>query len=380
MPDLIRRHVPLPAALLFILAMSLVALSIVMVYSTTNFNDARLYHNEFYHFKRQAVGAAMGLFCLIAASRIDYQKLAKAAKPLMWFSFVLLLLCYVPHVGRTVKGQSRWIHLVGVTFQPSELAKLAMVIFMADTLTKRKDQLRSFTLGFLPAAVITGAFLFAIVAEQDLGATFVLGVIIWLMWFVAGMRLTHLLSLLVAAIPAIIVFVMSSKWRLMRLIAFLNPEQYRQGAGLQLDQSLIAIGSGGIFGRGLGEGLQKYHFLPEGHTDFIFAHIGEELGLIGCLLVLLVFVTIAMIGISTTMRMPDLFGSLLAFGLTLMLTFPTLINLAVVTGLLPTKGLALPLISFGRSQLLVNMAAVGILINIVHHRQRIVDGRRRQKT
>jgi cell division protein FtsW len=377
--EFIRRRAPLPALILFVLTLALVTLSLIMVYSSSGFIDGRARHDPFFHFKHQVVWVLMGLVGLFLAARTDYQRLARVAKPLLAVSFVLLMLCYVPGIGLKVNGQTRWIRVAGFTFQPSELAKLAMVLFMADTLARKRHLLRSFTLGFLPAATITGIFLLAIVLEEDLGATFVLGLIVWLLWFVAGMRITHLVSLVIAAIPAFAFFVLSSQWRVMRMIAFLNPEHFRSTHGMQLDQSLIAFGSGGVFGRGLGHGLQKYYFLVEGHTDFIFANIGEELGMIGCIAVIAAFLTIIAVGTTTALRMPDLFGSLLACGLTLMIGVPAMVNMAVVLGLLPTKGLPLPLISYGGSQILVNMTAMGILMNIVYHRQRTVDVRRRRR-
>jgi cell division protein FtsW len=363
------------AVMLFVLTLALVSLSLVMVFSSSGFIDARARHDTFFHLKRQAMWASMGLVGLLICSRIDYSRWKRFAKPIMWASLVLLVLCYVPGVGKRVNGQSRWIGFGGFTLQPSEFAKLAMVIYMAKTLTEKRHLLRQFTAGFLPAALISGVFLLAIVMEEDLGATFVLSLIIWLMWYVAGMRLTHLMSLVVTALPAGSLFILSSRWRVQRMIAFFNPEGHLTDVGMQLDQSLIAIGSGGIFGRGLGEGLQKYYFLVEGHTDFIFANIGEELGLIGTLTVVMIFFVIVSIGTITALRMPDFFGSLLACGITLMIGIPALVNMAVVTGLLPTKGLPLPLVSYGGSQLLANMAAIGILMNIVYHRQRVSDRR-----
>jgi cell division protein FtsW len=365
--------------LLFALALALLTLSVVMVYSASSYVAARRYGDHFFFFKRQLVWCAVGITAMFVASRIDYQKLTHFAKPLLWVSFILLLLCYVPGVGKNINGQSRWIGLAGFTFQPSELAKLALVIFMAKTLSEKRDQLRSFTAGFLPAAGITGIFLLAIVMEQDLGATFVIGLIVWLMWFVAGMRLTHLMSLVVAAVPAFAFFILSSSWRMKRMLAFLNPEDHQQGAAAQLLQSLIGIGSGGLMGRGLGQGMQKNLYIPELHTDFIFANIGEELGLIGCMAVVLIFIAIIVIGTTTALRMPDFYGSILACGLTMMLTLPAMVNMAVVTGLMPTKGLPLPLVSYGGSQVLVNMTAVGILMNVVYHRNRLADSKRRTR-
>lgn len=378
-PNALTGTAPISAKALILATFALVSLSLVMVYSTRSLLDASTRGGEFMHFKKQVVWVLLGLVFMTAAACTDYQRMTRLAKPLMWFSLALLVLCYVPGIGLRVRDQARWIGFAGFTFQPSELAKLALVIYMADTLTRKREQLRSFTFGFLPAAAITGGFLILIVLEQDLGATVVLGLIIWLMWFVAGMRLTHLVSLLFAAIPAGTVFIMSAPWRIKRLIAFVNPEDHRGDFGLQLDQSLVAIGSGGPFGHGLGEGMQKVYFLPDGHTDFIFAHICEELGLIGGLCVLGIFATFTLIGVVTALRMPDFLGSLLACGLTLMLVVPAMMNIMVVTGMLPTKGLALPMVSYGGSQMLVNLTAVGILTNIVYHRQRTVDGRRRRR-
>ena len=320
---------------------------------------------------KQATWLGVGLLAMLMLYYLDYQKLA------FWAPLVLLatlgLLIAVLIVGREVNGAKRWMNIAGFTFQPSEFAKLALIVYMAKMLTDKRKEIRDFMTGLLPCLLLTGAFIVAIIIEPDLGAAVVVALITATMWFVAGMRWRHMFLLASVGIVGVVAAVLKEPWRLQRVIAWITqlirpagelPKEFLLGKGYQLNQSLIALGSGGSIGLGLGEGLQKNQFLMEAHTDFIFAIIGEELGLVGTLAFLVLFALLVLQGIKVALKVPDTFGSLLAAGLTFMVAVPVLINVGVVTGLLPTKGLALPFVSYGGSSLIVSLAGMGILMNI----------------
>jgi len=314
--------------------------------------------------QRQGIFAILGICALLFAYNIDYERYKKYATPMLWGSFVLLMLCYLPVIGVENKGARRWINLGIVQLQVSELAKLTMILYMAKKLTERRGDLKSFIRGFIPSFFILAFFLGAIVMEPDLGAAVMLAVIVYIMWFVSGMRLIHLGSLFILAIPAVALAILAEPYRVKRLIAFADPLKTRKDEGWQLTQSLISVGTGGLQGLGLGQGPQKYQFLSEGHTDFIYAGICEEFGLIGAVTVFLIYAIYMFQGIRVATKAPDMYGSLIATGITIMIGFQAFINMYVVLGLLPTKGLTLPLISYGGSSLLINCAAVGILMNV----------------
>lgn len=369
--------------LIFISVMMLITTSVVMVYSTSAAIAAReearkhvevrdtadteaildMTNHSGVYLKRQVVFAILGVFVMLVAYNIDYERYRKYASPALWISFVLLLMVYVPGLGVSAKGARRWINL-GVQLQVSELAKLVMILYMAKKVTERQKELKSFIRGFLPLFCILALFLVAIVLEPDLGASVMLAVIVYSIWFVGGMRLIHLFSLGLAAIPAVIVAIIAEPYRVKRIIAFLDPVARRRDEGWQLTQSLISVGTGGLKGLGLGDGPQKYQFLSEGYTDFIYAGICEEFGMIGGVAVFLIYAVFTIQGIRVATKAPDMYGSLIATGVTVMVGFQAVVNMYVVLGLLPTKGLTLPFISYGGSSLLINCAAAGILLNI----------------
>jgi cell division protein FtsW len=370
--------------LIFVTTLMLVSVGVVMVYSSSAAIAARetIRHeieapataqtrpdvpvsaHSFFYLIRQAVWAGISIIAMLVAYRIDYETYKRWATPLLAFSFLCLILVYVPHIGVSRKGAHRWIGFGGYQVQASEIAKLALIIYMAKKLCERQAEIRSFIKGFFPSLVILGVFLVAIVLEPDLGATVVIGLIMFAMWFVAGMRLVHLVTLVVAAIPCVIVAIIAEPYRVRRLIAFLNPESDIRNTGWQLYQSLVGVATGGIAGLGLGRGPQKYLFLSEAYTDFIFAIICEELGMIGAICIIGLYCFFFIQGMRVALRAPDLYSCLLATGCTCMIGFQAFINMGVVTGLLPTKGLTLPLISYGGSSLLINMVGIGILMNV----------------
>lgn len=320
--------------------------------------------HSFKYLKRQAIWAVLSILALLVTYHIDYEKYKRYATPFLACSFLGLLLVYAPIIGQSHKGSHRWIGIGGVQLQASELAKLSLIIYMAKKLCDRHSEVRSFARGFFPSMLILATFMGVIVIEPDLGTCIVIGLIMFIMWYVGGMRIIHLSTLGILAIPGVIGAIIAEPYRVRRMIAFLNPESDVHDTGWHLYQSLISVGSGGMWGVGLGKGPQKYLFLSEAHTDFIFGVICEELGLVGALCLIALYVFFMFQGIRVASRAPDLYGCLLATGITCMIGVQSFINMAVVIGLLPTKGLTLPLISYGGSSLLINMAAVGILMNI----------------
>ncbi|HOE95409.1 MAG TPA: putative lipid II flippase FtsW [Candidatus Sumerlaeota bacterium] len=349
--------------LLFMLTLALVTCGIVAVYSASASSA---------YLTKQLLFAGIGLAAMLFCYAIDYHVLKRASFWLMLVAFGLCCLVLVPGIGNEVKGARRWLALGPISIQPSELAKLALIIYMAKMLSERRAVIKSFFSGVFPALVVTGAFAAIIVIEPDFGAAFVLCLITFGMWLAAEMRWFHLVGLVLAAVPAALVAFLSEPYRAKRLIAFMfRDKETLLGAGWQLHQSLIAIGSGGLWGLGLGESRQKFHYLSEAHTDFIFAIMAEELGFVAMSCIVGMFLLITVLGWKVAWRTTDLFGSLLATGVTLMVFIGASINMCVVLGLLPTKGLVLPFISAGGSSLIVCMAAMGILMNVAaslyHH-------------
>jgi cell division protein FtsW len=350
--------------LLFV-AVLLTGFGALMIYSSTSViapGGAKRGVTEFYYFKRHLFTIIIGLSCMCLAYLLKPSLLHKIAVPLLIVSFVLLVLVFVPGIGVTAGGARRWIKLWPSTFQPSELVKLAMVIFLARYLSQPEFRTDSFT-SFIKPVLIMLAFQLAIIKQPDFGAAMSLTFLTFALLFLSGVKLRYIASLMVLAIPVIIKLAMAP-YRLRRITSFLNPWADTQGTGFQLVQSFIAFGSGGLTGVGLGNSRQKLAYLPESHTDFIFSIIGEEFGFIGVLIVIALFVVLFVKGISIANRMKNSFTYYLTIGLSLMIALQALINFAVTTGMVPTKGLPLPFISYGGSSLLVNMAAIGILLRI----------------
>jgi len=344
----------------------LVGFGALMVYSSTSVVTpvfARRNITQFFYFKRHLFTILIGVCFMYGSSRISMATLKNMAVPLLIFSFVLLVLVFVPKVGITAGGARRWIRLWPSTFQPSELVKLAMVIFLARYMSQTSYNTHS-VLSFVIPIAIMGAFQVVFLRQPDFGATMSLGLITMILMVLSGTSLKYVMSLAVLIIPVSLKLVMEP-YRFRRILSFLNPWDDSLGGGFQLIQSFIALGSGGLSGIGLGESKQKLSFLPESHTDFIFSLVGEELGFIGAsaLVCLFLFQFIRGMRIATRAK-DDPFSYYLASGLSMMIAIQALINFAVVTGLAPTKGLPLPFVSYGGSALLVNLVAIGILLNI----------------
>ncbi|HET6514694.1 MAG TPA: putative lipid II flippase FtsW [Thermodesulfovibrionales bacterium] len=351
--------------LLLLTTLLLIGFGALMVYSSTSVVTpvfARRNISQFFYFKRHLFTLLIGIVVLYLGSRASVQTFRKIAVPLLIFSLILLILVFVPKIGITAGGARRWIRLWPSTFQPSELVKLAMVLFLAKYMsgpTYRTDNIYSFV---VPIGIMVG-FQGVFLKQPDFGATMSLGLITFAMLTVSGMRLRYLMMPSVLVIP-VLIYLLKEPYRLKRIVSFLDPWKDPQGSGFQLVQSFIALGSGGLSGVGLGESKQKLSFLPESHTDFIFSLVGEELGFIGASILVALFCFLFIRGIQIANRAKDPFVHYLASGLSMMIALQALINFFVATGLAPTKGLPLPFVSYGGSALLVNMAAIGILLNL----------------
>jgi len=340
---------------------ALAGLGVVMVLNASYFFAQNRYQDPLLFFRKHVMALVWGTVALAAVSRVRLKWFERLAYPLAAGFAVLLVLTLIPGLGAVRGGARRWLALGPFSFQPSEFAKVAVVLFLARILSLRRESLRHFTTGLLPPLVAVGTCVLLIVAQPDFGTAAIVILVLGFMVWGGGARPAHLFGLTLLAIPPVIYAVVHAPYRLRRVLAFLDPWRYSQDIAFQLVQSLIAFGSGGLTGVGLGESQQKMFFLPEAHTDFIFALVGEELGVLGALGVLGLFALLGMRGFRIALRHPDPFGSLLAFGLTLLILLEAIVNVGVVVGLLPTKGLALPFLSYGGSALVCSMIEIGIL-------------------
>jgi cell division protein FtsW len=356
-----------PDLWLFGVVVALVAIGVVMVYSASAIVAADRFHDPLFFLKKQLFWALLGLGCLWGAMMLDYRRLERLVIPLLVASLVLLVLVLVPPFGQEINGTRRWFRGGPLSFQPVELAKFALVLYLASFLTRRQEAVTSFSQGLLPVFMVAGSMAGLTILQPDLGNSLALLLLTLALVYLAGARVGHLLAVCSAALPVVATLVIMKPYRWRRMIAFMNPYDDPHGSGFQIIQSFLALGSGGWLGLGLGESKQKLFYLPEPYTDFIFAIIGEELGLVGAVVILGLFAVLIWRGLRIGLRAPDAFGRYLALGLSLMLATQTLVNLGVVTGALPTKGLPLPFISFGGSALLMAMFSAGVLLNISQH-------------
>lgn len=342
----------------------LVGLGLVLVYSSSSHLAAHRLGDSYFYLKRQAMFCVLGLGLMVLAKNIPFSLYQKLVYPLLLVSLCLLILLFIPGFGYKVGGASRWLRCGEFSFQPSELAKLSLVMYMAYSMSKKGSNMESFSKGLLPHLIVAGTFMSLIVLQPDLGTAVILGCWTLIVLFVGGVRLTHLFSVLILFTPVLLMLVWRADYRLKRWLAFINPWDDPRGIGFQIIHSFLAFGSGGIFGAGLGNSKQKLFYLPEPHTDFIFSIAGEELGFLGVACIVVLFAILIMRGIKVAVKAPDLYSSHLALGLTCFIGLQVLINMGVVMGLLPTKGLTLPLISYGGSSLIANLLGIGILLNI----------------
>lgn len=347
----------------------LAVFGLVMVFSASAVVADNRFQDSIYFLKRQMAWLAVGFLLLHLGSRTDYMVWQKLAWPLLGLTILLLILVLVPSIGSMVKGARRWIKLGPISMQPAEMAKLIVVLYLAAYVTKKEGRLDSFWHGLLPPLLVVGVVGGLILRQPDLGTVVIIGLLTALLLFLGGARITHLLALLLMALPVAAAAVWASDYRRRRLLTFLAPWQDPQDAGFQVTQSFLAFGNGGAFGVGLGESKQKLFFLPEAHTDFVLALVGEELGLIGTAGVMILFAVLVIRGFRIADRARHPFGRHLAHGITLLIGLQALINAGVATGLLPTKGMTLPLVSYGGSSLVVTMIGVGILLSISRDRR-----------
>ncbi len=355
--------------LLFVTLM-LVSIGIVMVYSTSAILANERFGDPYYFLKRQALFAGIGILLMSLFIFFPYEGFKRLAYPIFLVSILLLMVVLIPGIGYRAGGSMRWIRVGGFSFQPSECAKLGLVIFLAYLLTKKEEKIRSFFFGFLPVVLFSGILIGLILKEPDFGTALFLIILVFILLFISGARVIYLVSAFLIAIPLVYTFLMSAEYRYKRLMGFIRPWEDPKGSSFQIIQSFLSFGSGGLFGQGLGEGRQKLFFLPAPHTDFIFSIIGEELGLIGAMVVVLLFFILAFRGIQIALSLQERFACYLALGVTLMISLQAVINMGVVLGLLPTKGLTLPFISYGGTSLVVNLMGMGILLHLSSYAER----------
>jgi cell division protein FtsW len=353
-----------------VITVVLALIGLVMVFSASGVVAGNRFHDAIYFLKRQLAWLLFGFILLQIASHLDYLMWRKLALPILIMTAVLLILVLIPSIGVAAKGARRWFKLGSISIQPAEMVKLVVVLYVAAYLTHKGDRVKEFKRGFLPPFIIVGLLSALVLLQPDLGTVVVIGTVTLGLLFLAGARLLHLSALIPLLLLAGGLMIWKSPYRLQRMLTFLDPMKDPMGAGFQVNQSFLAFGSGGPFGVGLGAGKQKLFFLPEAHTDFVLALVGEELGLVGTAAIMLLFGVLIMKGFHIAGRAQDPFGRHLALGITLLIGAQALINAGVATGLLPTKGLTLPLVSYGGSSLLINLLAIGILLSISRDRQR----------
>jgi len=351
---------------LFIATILLLALSVVMVYSASAPVALQRYGSATFFLVKQGMWAAIGLPMLWFLMKVDYRTYREPV--FIWSCLGLVGLGLVVVLfSAPVNNARRWFGLAGIGVQPSEFAKLVAIIFIAAILERRMHRIDEVTYSLLPIGIVVAVLVGLILLEPDFGTSMSLILIAAAMVFTAGLHYRYIVGALLAALPTVYIIAMGASYRRRRLLAFLNPWDDPLGDGFQVIQSLIAVGTGGVWGRGLMNGVQKLFYLPEPHSDFIYSVISEELGLVGATAVILCFAVITWRGLRAALRAPDSFGAFLAIGLTTMIAVQALVNMSVVLGLMPTKGIPLPFVSAGGSSLLVNLIGMGILLNVSQH-------------
>jgi cell division protein FtsW len=351
---------------LFAITAALLGFGLVMVWSASTVLAQEHHGNAFYFLLKQSVWAAVGLVVMSVALRIDYRRL-RSPRFVYGVVIVTTLLLILVLFLRPVNDTHRWIRLGPLSFQPAELAKLAVILYLAYHLERRADRVNSFLTSLLPVLLLVGWFAFLVFVQPDLGSAAILVLTAFVMLFLAGVKLRYFAVLAVPACVLLYMAVTGAQYRLARILAFFNPWSDARGSGYQIIQSMIAVGTGGITGVGFMEGRQKQFYLPYPYSDFVYAVIGEELGLLGALAVVAAFVFFLWRGLRAAFKAPDRFGMFLAAGLTLAIVLQAFINISVVLGLVPTKGIPLPFISAGGSSLLLTLLSVGLILNVSQH-------------
>lgn len=342
----------------------LVCIGVVMIYSASAIYAYNSVGDSAYFLKRHLLYLVIGIVMMLAAMAVDLGRLQKLSKPMMLFSLFLLVLVLIPHIGRETAGARRWFKAGPINFQPSELAKVAVMVYMADFIARKKGLMKSFVHGYLPSIMVLGVTVGLVLLEPDLGTAATITIVTFILFYVSGVKMSYIGASVLASLPVLYALLFRVSFRRKRMMIFLNPWSDRRGTGFQIIQSFVALGSGGIFGIGLGQSRQKLFYLPASHTDFIFSIIGEELGLIGTVSVVALFGLFVWEGMKVVFRAPAMFGRMLALAIVSLVAIEAIINIGVTAGALPTKGLPLPFISYGGSGLVFHLMAVGLLLNI----------------
>jgi cell division protein FtsW len=353
---------------ILICALCLSAIGLVMVYSSSSMLADKRYLDSAFFIKQQAKHLLVGMAAMLALAFLNYRKLNKLAPILLIIIFITLIMVLIPGLGHNAGGSSRWLKIASLSFQPSEIAKPLLVIFLARWLAGHQEEVTQLK-GLLFCLGIMTILVLPVLLEPDLGMSVTLFLVTIIMLFAAGCRIRHLLAMALISLPVLYLLVFKVNYRLDRITSFLNPWDDPSNTGFQIIHSFLAFGSGGISGAGLGHSVQKLFYLPEPHTDFILSVAGEELGLIGVAVILTLFLLIVWRGIKIALESKDLFGTYIAVGCVLIIALQAFLNAAVVMGLLPTKGLTLPFVSYGGSSLLTNFICVGLLLSIAGHRR-----------
>ncbi len=360
---------------LFAALIALLAVGTIEVFSSSAVYAFKRYGDSAYFLKRQLIWLTIGFGAMWVGASTDYRWLKRHTYSLL--ATAIALLGGVLIFGATINSAKRWFVLGPLSFQPVELAKLALICYLAYSFSKKADKLKTFTVGFVPHLLVCAIMMLLLMKQPDLGSSIILGATTLIMLFVAGTKISYIVLAILGAAPVAYHLIVDTPWRLQRFMAYFNPEAYSSGVAYQIVQSRIAIGSGGVTGTGLGEGRQQLGYMPEGHSDFIMSAIGEEMGFIGFAVVLALFVVIVWRGVRAALGARDNFGSYLAFGITISFALQALINTGVVLGALPAKGLTLPFVSYGGSSLVMSMFLGGIVLNIARRRGPM-SGRRRE--
>ncbi|MFW6035126.1 MAG: putative lipid II flippase FtsW [Halothermotrichaceae bacterium] len=351
-----------PDYIIFFVVLILMTMGLIMILSASSIRAYNMYGDSFYLFRHQLIWSLVAIAAMIFFMNIDYHIYKKYAVLILFSTIAALIVVLI--IGTVAGGSRRWIDLGILRIQPSELAKLGFVIYLAYYFSKKQEKIKSFTRGILPPLIVLGIIFGLILAEPDLGTGVAIAGTFFVMLFAAGAPYLHMLFLSLSGFAMIIVFIMTSDYRRERLLSFLDPFADPLNTGYHIIQSLLALGSGGIFGVGLGQSKQKFLYLPEPGTDFIFAIVGEEMGLLGTLVIVFLFFLFAWRGLKTAASVTDRFGVMLAVGITAMVIIQAVINIGVVTSSMPITGITLPFISYGGTSLVIMSSAVGILLNI----------------
>ena len=349
---------------IFAAVILLLSLGTIMVFSSSYYFSVKTVGNSFYLLIPQLQYMALSIVVLIVTMNFDYKKWGKLSPLILMISIGLLILVLIPGVGQERNGAQRWLGVGTKTIQPSEMAKFALIMFLSFSLSKRKEVLQSFTKGLVPYLLLIGFVAGLVVIEPHLSGTLIIVITSCIILFCAGAKISHFVALALPAVAAVVVAILAAPYRFDRVKAWINPFDYAMDEGWQTVQSLLAIGSGGLFGRGLGQSMQKYLYIPEPYNDYIFAVLAEELGFVGSAFVMLLFLVFIWRGIKVAMNAPDTFGSLMATGITSLIGIQFLFNVAVVTNSIPSTGISLPFFSYGGTSLMFLMFGVGVLLNI----------------